>query len=155
MGIDILSKLKTIAYVVGITIAISSFSMLLYSFLPIMIYNNAWDNQRYNNEFDISEDEILEKFKAHPVYVAFYEKYPDAVEEFKPGKNNAELELGVANFDTNSYLKVHFGMSPYDKQIHINSFCDNDVPSTGNPIRQRHADGIFVKEFIEITDCVK
>ena len=35
--------LRTIAYVVGITIAISAFGLFLYSFLPHIIENDQWE----------------------------------------------------------------------------------------------------------------
>ena len=141
-----MSKLKTITYVVGIVIAVSAFSLFLYSFLPHLINNDQWENM---DREDMTDEELMVEFQATPAYQAFYERYPDAKEELNNHRHGGELQVGIANFEKNNYLKLHLYFNDYDSRVNVNVMCDSS-----NNQQEMHADGLFAIDFIEQTNCL-
>lgn len=141
-----MSKLRTITYVVGIVIAVSAFSLFLYSFLPHLISNDQWENM---DRKEMSDVELMKEFQATPAYQAFYERYPDAKEELNNHKHGGELQVGVANFEKNNYLKLHLYFNDYDSRVNVNVMCQSS-----NNQQEMHADGLFALDFIEQTNCL-
>lgn len=141
-----MGKLRTISYVVGIVIAVSAFSLFLYSFLPHLISNDQWENL---DRKDMSDAELMKEFQATPAYQAFYERFPDAKEELNNHNHGGELQVGVANFENNNYLKLHLYFNEYDSRVNVNVNCDSSNSRQG-----MHADGLFALDFIEQTNCL-
>ena len=138
--------LSKIAYCVGITIAVSVFVLFLYSFLPHLIQNEQWENI---DGMGMSDEELLEEFHATPAYVAFLERYPDAEEELNNQRSGGELQVGVANYEKNNYLKLNLYFNKYDDRINVNVDCQ-----TSNNRNNLHANGLFAIEFIKQTNCL-
>lgn len=141
--------LRTIAYVVGITIAISAFGLFLYSFLPHLIENDQWE--RIGGE-NISEEELLKKFQNHNAYIAFYDRFPDAQEDYRHYKyGGGEMQVGVINFEKNNSLTLNLNYNDRDESIYANIRCDTNEDRN----RDLRADNLFVMEFIEKTNCLE
>lgn len=141
--------LKTIAICVGIGISVIGFGLILYTVLPLMIQNNAWDN--FNSK--ITKEELLEKFKEHPAYAAFYEKFPDAREvlNYNSKRHDGDIQIGVANFEKANTLKLELRYNNYDDSIFVNITC-----FTNNGKKQStNTNGLFVVEYIEQTNCLE
>lgn len=138
--------LQKIAYGVGISIAVSVFVLFLYSFLPHLIQNDAWENI---DGIGLSDEELLEEFHATPAYVAFLERYPDASEELNNHRSGGELQVGVADYEKNNYLKLNLYFNNYDDRINVNVDCQ-----TSNNRNNLHANGLFAIEFIKQTNCL-
>ena len=141
-----MQRLQKIAYVVGISIAVSVFVLFLYSFLPHLIQNDQWERV---DGLKLTDEELLKEFKIHPAYVAFYERFPDAKEELRNERHGGQLEVGVANFEDNNYLTLHLYFNNHDDDINANVNCDSS-----NDTQNRHANGLFVIEFIKQTNCL-
>lgn len=141
-----MSKLKTITYVVGIVIAVSAFSLFLYSFLPHLINNDQWENMESE---DMTDEELMVEFQATPAYQAFYERFPDAKEELNNHRHGGELQVGIANFEKNNYLKLHLYFNDYDSRVNVNVNCQSS-----NNQQEMHADGLFAVDFIKQTNCL-
>ena len=139
-------SLTRIAFGVGITIAVSVFVLFLYSFLPHLIQNEQWENI---DGMGLSDEELLEEFHATPAYVAFLERYPDAEEELNNHRSGGELQVGVANYEKNNYLKLNLYFNKYDDRINVNVDCQ-----TSNNRDNLHANGLFAIEFIKQTNCL-
>ena len=142
-----MQRLQKIAYFVGIGIAVSVFFMVLYSFLPMMIQNNQWDNL---DGFNISEEELLKRFQAEPAYLAFYAKYPDAKEELNYNRHGGSMQVGAVNFEKNNTLRLHLNYNDYDERINVNVNCETQ----NNTERNMYADGLFAIDFINQTNCL-
>lgn len=143
--------LRTIAYVVGITIAISAFALFLYSFLPHLIENDQWERL---GGADISEEELLKKIQAHDAYIAFYDRFPDAKEDFRYYKHrggSGEMQVGVVNFEKNNSLTLSLNYNDRDEAIYANVRCDTNEEG----YRDLRADNLFVIDFINQTNCLE
>ncbi len=138
--------LQKIAYGVGISIAVSVFVLFLYSFLPHLLQNDQWENI---DGIGMIDEELLEEFHATPAYVAFLERYPDASEELNNHRSGGELQVGVANYEKNNYLKLNLYFNNYDDRINVNVDCQ-----TSNNRDNLHANGLFAIEFIKQTNCL-
>ncbi len=138
--------LSKIAYSVGITIAVSVFVLFLYSFLPHLIQNDQWENI---DGMGMSDEELLEEFHATPAYVAFLERYPEASEELNNHRSGGELQVGIANYENNNFLKLNLYYNTYDDRINVNVDCQ-----TSNNRDNMHANGLFAIEFIKQTKCL-
>lgn len=139
-------SLQKIAYGVGISIAVSVFVLFLYSFLPHLLQNDQWENI---DGKDMSDEELLKEFHATPAYVAFLDRYPDASEELNNHRSGGELQVGVANYEKNNYLKLNLYYNTYDDRINVNVDCQ-----TSNNRDNLHANGLFAIEFIKQTNCL-
>ena len=147
--------LRKIAYCVGISIAVSVFVLFLYSAVPQMIQHNGWD------KFDlipINDEEMLEKFKGHPAYAAFYERFPDAKEElsYNKNQNQGDLQVGIRNFETGVELVLQLNYNGYNDDVnaHINCHVEN-LNELGIDRSNMRANGLFVVDFIEYTECME
>jgi len=147
--------LRKIAYCVGITIAVSVFVLFLYTAVPGMIQHSGWDEL---DTMSMNGEEMLEEFKGHPAYAAFYERFPDAKEELNYGKktNRAELQLGVRNFETGVELVLSMNYNKYDDDISVHINCNaGDIQELGIDSTSLRARGLFVVDFIEYTECLE
>lgn len=145
--------LRRITYGVGITIAISVFVLFVYSVVPQMIQHSSWD------QLDgPTEEEMIEKFHGHPGYIAFYERFPDTKEELSYNKknNHGEMLIGIRNSETGAELVLQLNYNQYTDHVNVHINC-HVVNSSERPIAQStlHANGLFVVDFIEYTDCLE
>ena len=145
--------LRKIAYCVGISITISVFVLFLYSALPNMIQHSDWD------QFDamsMNDEEMLEIFKGHPAYAAFYERFPDATEELDNDNisRHSELKVGVRNFDTGIELILHMYYNPRNDNVNVNINCDVQGYELNVDRSALHASELFAVDFIEQTNCL-
>lgn len=122
--------------------------MALYTFLPMMIQNNQWENL---DGFNISEEELLKKFQAEPAYLAFYDRFPDASEELNYNRHGGDMQVGAVNFEKNNQLRLHLNYNQYDERINVNVNCDTQ----SNNSRNMYADGLFAIDFINQTNCLE
>ncbi len=139
-------SMQKIAYIVGITIAISVFVLFLYSFLPHIIQNDQWENI---DGLKMSDEDLLKEFQATPAYIAFYDRFPDAKEELNNHRHGGELQVGIANLDKGNFLKLNLYYNEYDERINVNVSCE-----TPNNRENMHSDGLFAIDFISQTDCL-
>ena len=140
--------LRKITYFVGLGISISMFGLFWYTFLPEIIQNNPW--AEIGNSF-MSDEELLKKLKAHPSYAAFYERFPDAKEELRNHRHGGSLQVGVSNFEKNNMLSLNLRFQTYGN-VNANIHCrtmNNDYD------RNLSAEGLFVLDFIENTNCLE
>lgn len=139
--------LRTISYIVGLTIAISSFGIFLFMTIPGMIQHNQWDEI---DMLDITEEELIELFQGEPAYVAFYEKFPEAKEEFNQHKyGGSEMTVGITNFENNHMLRLNMNYNNDEGKVWVNVWCET------NSDRHSNADGLFAIEFIQNTKCLE
>lgn len=141
--------LRTIAYVVGITIAISAFGLFLYSFLPHLIENDQWERL---GGADVSEEELLKKFQEHEAYIVFYDRFSDAKEDFRYYKyGGGEMQVGTVNFEKNNSLILSLNYNDREEAIYADVRCN--VNEDG--YRDLRADNLFVIDFIKQTNCLE
>lgn len=138
--------LTKIAYGVGITIAVSVFVLFLYSFLPHLIQNEQWENI---DGMGMSDEELLGELQSTPAYIAFLERFPDAKEELNNSRHGGELQVGIANYEKDNYLRLNLYFNSYDDRINVNVSCQSS-----NNRNNMHADGLFAIEFIKQTNCL-
>ena len=141
--------LRKITYSVGLGISISMFGLFWYVFLPEIIQYNPW--AEIGNPF-MSDEELLKKLKAHPSYAAFYERFPDAKEELRNQRHGGNLEVGVSNFEKNNILGLNLRFQTHDGTVYASISCrtmNNDYD------RNLSAEGLFVLDFIENTNCLE
>ncbi len=70
-----------------------------------MIQNSFHDWERTIGGFEESDEKLMNMFTSHPAYLAFYETYPDAKEEFQNrNRGNGNLNVGVMNFETGDQI---------------------------------------------------
>lgn len=139
-------SMQKVAYIVGITIAISVFTLFLYSFLPHIIQNDQWERI---DGLTMSDEDLLKEFYATPAYVAFYERFPDAKEELNNHRHGGELQVGIANLEKGNFLKLHLYYNDRDERMNVNVSCE-----TPNNRENMHSDGLFAIDFIKQTDCL-
>ncbi len=147
-------KLQKIAYGVGISIAVSVFVLFLYSFLPYVIQNNAWDKF---DDIDLSQEEMLKKFQDHPAYAAFYERFHDAKEElnYNPKESRATMEVGIRNSENGHAVLLHMYYNEYEERVTANINCELQNVELNSDRLPLHANGLFVLDFIEQTECLE
>ena len=124
--------------------------MLLYITIPGMIQYQSDEWERLGNSAGSNDDEVMALYTAHPAYIAFYETYPDAKEEFNSrNRGNSELQVGIMNFDTNNTLKLDMNYDKRDDRMRVNVRCN-----TMDGERDLYADGLFAEDFIRNTACL-
>lgn len=146
--------LKTISYIVGITVAISIF--IVYSMsLSFGIEGNFNEYNRDNEYNSLTEEEILNIFRNYPAYQVFYEIHPDAVEELRVTKHRSELQLGKADLDKGSYLTMNFNISTHDfVNVRLDMNCKYIDPRT-NDTSSRYIDDVYAEQYIRSELCFK
>lgn len=140
--------MQKISYTVGITIAITVFTIVMYMLLPSAILHNQWEDIHL---IKMNDEELLKKFHASPAYLAFYERFPDAREEFENNNRGAELRVGIANIEKGNYLKLELNYYDRDDQLRVHIECR---PSNNDHNRNTDTRGLFVVDFIKYTNCL-
>ena len=97
----------------------------------------------------LDPDRTLEGIRSNAAYLAIYERYPGAIERINHNDYQLEIEIGVMNSTSGNQLIMRiYAHSEHD--YNVNAQC---VDSAGDTLR--HADSLFVNEFIRTTDCVE
>ena len=141
-----MEKLKKTAYLVGIGIAVSVFTLFMFAFVQIAIDETTPRPGLYDR---VSKEVVLAKLQEHPAYVAMYERFPDAAEEFVERRNMASLNVGVMDFDVGNQLVLHLHYEGYDDRVDVEVECRG-----GSPDLRQLIHGLFAEDFIRVTDCV-
>ncbi len=111
-----MEKLRKTAYLVGIGMAVSVFTIFMLAFVPIAIDETTHRLGLYDR---VSKEVVLAKLQEHPAYVAMYERFPDAAEEFVERTNRASLNVGVMDFDVGNQLVLHLHYDGYDDSVDV------------------------------------
>lgn len=144
-----MERLPRFALYLAIGVGITIFVLFLVSILPFII-EDSWDRWKRLDRMNMSPDEIYSKMTAHPAYLAMYEVYPDAKEEFVyRDRGDASLQAGVMSFETQNQLILDLDYSTHQDRTRAYVYC-----SVGGDHRTMSADGIFAEGFIRNTDCL-
>ena len=145
-----MERLPRFALYLAIGIGMTVFVLFLFSILPFII-EDSWDNWKDLDKSDMSRDEIYSKMTAHTAYLAMYEVYPDAKEEFTySDRGSSDLRVGVMSFETQNQLILELNYYPHDDRTRAYVYCN-----VGEDHRTMSADGIFAEGFIRNTDCLE
>lgn len=116
------------------------------------ILDNAFDEWERLSQVNIPEEELRAMFLAHPAYMAMYERFPDAKEEFsyREGGGDTRMTVGVMNFENNNQLILNMYYYDRESEIKTNIRCNT---TSHNGVAT--ADGLFVEGFIQNTNCLE
>ncbi len=115
-------------------------------------HSNNW-NRIVGGDSD-SKEELMAKFTVHPTYIAFYETYPDAKEEFeKHSRGNGNLNVGIMDFETGDQILLDMYYDTWDDRMNVNVRC-NMVNDEGRHEDNLRAEGLFAEDFIRNVDCL-
>lgn len=135
-----MERIQRVVYYVGLGMALTLFGLLLSSVVPHMAYDFMPNN--------VSEEEALAMVHSHPAYVAMLEKYPDAITEFEHGTHSSIMRVGVWNYTNGQQLILHLDV--WIDRVHVSAWC----AGTSGPTERQGLDPLFVKSYIETTDCL-
>ncbi len=137
-----MERLQRLAYYLGIGMVSTLFTLLLIMVVPNLAQDAGYDAK--------TDDDILAMFTTHPAYLAMYERYPNAVEEFEVGDHgDASLRVGVMDFESGVQLVLF--MNAYRDHVgYVNVECVGNDEDPGTRV-----DGLFAAEFIRVTDCIE
>lgn len=94
---------------------------------------------------------MLELFKSDPAYLAFYEKYPNAFENFENHRHGGQLTLITGSYGSQqNMLHFHMYYDSYDERVNLDINCETYYDNRNN----LNAHGSFVVKFIEETECL-
>ena len=135
-----MERIQRLAYYLGIGMTATLFILLLIMVVPNLVQDTGF--------VDRTDDEILEMFAAHPAYLAMYERYPGAVEEFEAyGRGEGSLRVGMMDFESGAQLILR--MNVHGHNVYASIECvDTEEPRVA-------VDGLFVAEYIGSTDCLE
>ncbi len=111
-------------------------------------------NQYVNTSMDvISDDEFEQKFRESEEFKAFVKRFPDHNTNFSRTQHGAGFEMGSVNSKTGNTLLLEMTLQGkgdiHDKYVE----CESDF-TPGEYGNNDDARGVFVKNFIENTDCL-
>ncbi len=119
-----------------------------------MIENSSNDWDRVVGSNSNSEEELMAKFTAHPTYIAFYETYPDAKEEFENrSRGNGNLNVGIMDFETGDQIILDMYYDTWDDRMNVNVRC-NIMGEEDRRNDNLRAEGLFAEDFIRNVDCI-
>lgn len=145
-----MERLPKFAIYLGMVIGMTVFVLFLVSGLPYILEQSINNWERLDRS-DASEEEIRAKFAEHPSYVAMYERFPDAREEFSYREgDNGMMSVGVMNFDNGNRLMLNMYYNAHDDRINVSADCNADSDS-----HRQIADGLFAEDFIRNTNCLE
>ncbi|MCH9658751.1 hypothetical protein K0U27_08720 [archaeon] len=101
----------------------------------------------------MSDDEFKQRFLESEEYQAFTKRFPDHDQNFSRSQHGAGFEAGSVNSETGNTLLLEMTLQGkgdiHDKYVE----CESD--GTANEYENNSdARGVFVKNFIENTDCL-
>jgi len=145
-----MERLSRSALYLGMGIGVTFFVLFLIAALPFII-ESSWRQWERLDISDGSQDEVYEKLVSHPAYVAMYETYPDAKEEFSyHGNDNGNLRVGIMDFETHNQLTLNLYYNTYEDRVDANAYC-----STQGDRQTPNIDRLFAEDFIRNTDCLE
>ena len=134
----------------GIGIGVTVFVLFLIAVLPNILEHSINQWERLGGS-DISEEELHAMFVEHPSYVAMYERFPDAKEEFSyHGGSNGMMTVGVMNFENGNQLVLDMHHDGHADRVEVNVRCQTDSDR-----HRLYADRLFAEDFIRNTDCLE
>ncbi len=143
-----MDRLQKIAYVTGITIAITVFvAFVIMAFAPYL--SNMVED--WKRTFVLSDVEYYEKFQNHPAYLAFYEKYPDATELFLPEKGGASLYVSIEDSTPYGKLELRMIYNTYYDDLSVEVLCD----TVDDNLYPTYAHGSSIFAYIENSKCLE
>ena len=152
-------SLTKLIYIVGLTIAISSFAMYTYLIIPEIIstsdYYTDLKNTMFPQEYK-SEFEFIEIIKSWPSYKLFYEFYPDATEIVEYYEVGAEIYITATNQTNNTVLSLELAIdtliidNQHTDEYYKSIICGSNLP--GSLYLSAEDDEIL--DFIKNTDCL-
>lgn len=144
-----MDTLQKIAYGVGISIAVSTFILFLFSFIPHMINNNDWERA----EIKMIDAEFMKnEIEAHQAFIAFNERYPDALGQFdKHNRGGGSYEVAIANFTSNNSLTLLMDYNANSGKINVNVRCDK----FDSDIKDSSVHGVLSVQFIKENTCME
>lgn len=147
-----LDKLKKIAYVLGISMSVVMFSLIVYGITPDLMREGRWDRVDVDVIYPPS-DAIYELLKNDPAYLAMFEKYPDAKEKFDPrGQGRGQLDVAMGNFDDEGkILTLELEYDRGDKIIHTRINCKDFTNEHNGNVNFR---GPLVIQYIQENNCL-
>lgn len=129
----------------GITV----FGMFLFVSLPGLIEYNGAEWERILNDNEI-ENEFLSMFESHKSYIAMYEKYPNATQEYTSNeRGEGHLSVAVMNYETNNHLTLNLSFYSHNNNIQSHVMCYNaDDDNT------QYIDSPLDEDFIRNGNCL-
>lgn len=148
-----MEKLPKIAIYLAIGIGLTIFSLLMISILPHIIESSSRDWERALGN-SMTEEDFKALFYAEPVYTAFKEKYPDAIESFETRhRGDATLNLIMYNYTNLSEIRLDIRYDRYSQNVDTDVRCEINVIGAERSIH-RNAQGDGAVDFIEKMDCL-
>lgn len=145
-----MERLPRFALYLAMGVGMTVFVLFLFAILPFVI-ENSWDEWKRLDRGDRAQDEVYSEMTAHPAYLAMYEVYPDAKEEFTyRDRGDANLQVGIMSFETQNQLMLEMYYSEYDSKTDAYVYCN-----VGGDHRKMSAEGLFAEDFIRNTDCLE
>ena len=146
-----MERLSKFAIYLGMGIGMTVFVLFLISVLPYILEYSIDEWERLDRDDASEEEELRVKFAEHPAYVAMYERFPDAKEEYSYlGGNDGWMIVGVMNFDSGNQLVLHMYHDNYENKVNINAYCNARSDSD-----RQDTEGLFVEDFIRNTNCLE
>jgi len=139
---DLLPK---IAFILGMSIAVTIFGVFLYAAVPDIIRNNNWEEIAV----PIDEKALLEKFHTNEAYLIFIEKYPENGETFRNWGDGGELKINAMNFTSLTTVELELNYSTRDNYFRQDVDCRNDQYDWRLRIQ-----GPLTAAFLEKVDCL-
>ena len=150
-----LERLPRFAIYLAIGIGVTFFGMFLFSILPHMIENTGNDWERAIGGTADSEEEIMALLMVHPSYIAFYETYPDAKEEFENrSRGNGNLSVGIMDFETGDQIILELRYDKRDDRVRVDVRCNIMGDEDNRRNDNFRAEGLFAEDFIRNVDCL-
>ena len=141
--------LPKVGIYIGIFIGLAFFTIFIIAIFPNMVDSVERDWKKITPT--LSHDEILEKLKSQPAYAAFYDRFPDAKEQYEPNRNrNGELTVSIGNFEKYNVLRLELRYDIRDDFIRLDVRCDTQNETFDN-LKTR---GPLVVDFIQETNCL-
>ncbi len=141
--------LPKVGIYIGIFIGLAFFTIFIIAIFPNMVDSVERDWKKITPI--LSHDEILEKLKSQPAYAAFYDRFPDAKEQYEPNRNrNGELTVSIGNFEKYNVLRLELRYDIRDDFIRLDVRCDTQNES----LRDLMARGPIAIDFIQETNCL-
>ena len=126
------------------------FVMVLLGFTVVpSIFSQYWDGSA-----DVmSNDEYEQKFLESKEYLAFAKRFPDHDTSFSRTQHGAGFEVGSVNSETGNMLLLEMTLQGSGDIHDKYAECESDG-TFDNPGNNKDAKGVFVKNFIENTNCL-
>ena len=120
-----------------------------------MIENTGNDWERAIGNISDSEEDLMAIFTAHPAYIAFYETYPDAKEEFENrSRGNGNLSVGIMDFETGDQIVLELRYDKRDDRMRVDVRCNIMGDEDNRRNDNFRAEGLFAEDFIKNVDCL-